>query len=97
MQGQKRKEIVLSMKLQNGCGKKFNLKAVNRMNVDDIIYFLQIYSNCANASVECEECPLYRKSCLKLESKVLNRSIELLRGLSEGEYVEQENTEFVGD
>lgn len=76
------------MKLQNGCGEKFNLKAVNSMNVDDIVYFLQIYSNCANASVECDECPLYRKSCLKLESKILNKSIELLRGLNEGEYAQ---------
>ena len=77
------------MKLQNGCGENINLKPVYNMSVEDIVHFLKIYSNCANGSVECEECPLHRKSCLKLESKILNKSIELLQESNEGECVER--------
>lgn len=85
------------MKLQNGCGEKFNLKAVDTMNVDDIICFLEIYSNCANANIECNECPLYKKSCLKLEGKIIDRSIEFLREINNDEHIKQKNVESMGN
>lgn len=75
------------MKLQDGCGKNLNLQAVNKMGVDSIIYFLKIYSDCTNAIIDCEECPLKKVSCLRLQNKVLSRSINLLKELDYGECV----------
>ncbi len=75
------------MKLQNGCGESLNLKAIDNMEVDSIIYFLETYSDCANSHIECKECPLNKKPCLKLQGKIIDRSIELLKELSNGENV----------